>query len=123
MRRLFLAAALLLAVVAAGCSRDPKVLSAKYIETGNKYFNRREYREASIMYRRALQKDLKSPDAYYRLGLTDLELHNWSDAARSLQRAAQLDPSNADAASKLADLYFANYLSNQKANAADLNEV
>ena len=123
MRRFFLAAALLLAALAAGCSRDPQVLSAKYIETGNKYFNRREYREASIMYRRALQKDLKSPDAYYRLGLTDLELHNWSDAARSLQRAAQLDPNNADAASKLADLYFAHYLSNQKANASDLNEV
>ena len=66
------AAALLLPllVLLVSCSRDPKSLVA----TGNKYFDRGKYKEASIMYRRALQKDRKSADAWYRLGLVDSKL-------------------------------------------------
>src|SRR5579884_4433677 len=88
---------------AASCSRDPKTLVAN----GNKYFERQKYHEASIMYRRALQKDRKNAEAWYRLGLVDLRTGQFGDAAGALTRAAQLDPSNSDASSKLADLYFA----------------
>ena len=56
------------------------------------------------MYRRALQKDLRFGEAYYRLGLTDLKLQAYSDAARALRRAVELQPNNTDAATKLADM-------------------
>jgi tetratricopeptide (TPR) repeat protein len=57
------------------------------------------------MYRSALKQDLRSGEAYYRLGLTDLKLSAYGDAARMLVRAVELQPENADAAAKLSNLY------------------
>jgi len=56
------------------CSRDPNVAKKRYLENGNKYFARGKFKEASIMYRNALQKDLQYGPAYYHLALTDLKL-------------------------------------------------
>src|SRR5579863_5638098 len=98
---------LALLLLGAACSRDPKVQAQRYLDNGNKFFAKSKYKEASIMYRRALQKDLRFGEAYYRLGLTDLKLGSFGDAARMLQRAVDLQPTNADAATKLADLFTA----------------
>ena len=32
------------------CSRDPNVVKKRYYESGNKYFDRGRYKEASIQY-------------------------------------------------------------------------
>ncbi len=93
-------------VILASCSRDPKAQAQRYLDNGNKFFAKAKYKEASIMYRRALQKDLRFGDAYYRLGLTDLKLAAFGDASKMLRRAVELQPTNADAATKLADLYL-----------------
>lgn len=99
---------LLLPVVffVASCSRDPKVQAQRYVENGNKFFEKGKYKEASIMYRRALQKDLKFGEAYYRLALTEINLASYGDAVRALRRAVELQPDNADASVKLADIYM-----------------
>jgi tetratricopeptide (TPR) repeat protein len=99
---------LLLPVVffVASCSRDPKVQAQRYVENGNKFFEKGKYKEASIMYRRALQKDLKFGEAYYRLALTEINLAAYADAVRALRRAVELQPDNADATIKLADIYM-----------------
>src|SRR6476620_1883970 len=81
----------------ASCARDPKVQAQRYLDNGNKFFSKAKYKEASIMYRRALQKDLRFGEAYYRLALTDLKLQNYGDAVRMLLRAVELEPNNADA--------------------------
>src|SRR6202142_2188152 len=91
----------------ASCSRDPKVQAQRYVENGNKFFGKGKYKEASIMYRRALQKDLRDGEAYYRLALADLKLASYGDAVRALRRAVELQPQNSDAAVKLADVYMA----------------
>src|SRR6267378_7405557 len=70
-RKLLLLLPLMLTV--ASCSRDPKVQAQRYLANGNKFFEKTKYKEASIMYRRALQRDLRFGEAYYRLGLTDLK--------------------------------------------------
>ena len=101
-----LLASLSLLLIVASCSRDPKAQAQRYVENGNKFFDKGKFKEASIMYRRALQKDLRFGEAYYRLGLTDLKLANYGDAARMLRRAVELEPANADAATKLADLFL-----------------
>jgi tetratricopeptide (TPR) repeat protein len=101
-----LAAAFLLLLILAACSRDPKVQAQRYVDNANKFFAKGKFKEASILYRRALQKDLRFGEAYYRLGLTDLKLGAYGDAAHMLQRAVDLQPTNADAATKLADLYM-----------------
>ena len=91
---------------AASCSRDPQVQAKRYVENGNKFFDKAKYKEASIMYRRALQRDLRDGEAYYRLGLADIKLGTFADAVRALHRAVELEPKNSDAATKLADIYL-----------------
>jgi len=88
----------------ASCSRDPKVQARRYVENGNKFYEKSKFKEASIMYRRALQKDLRFGDAYYRLALADIKLAAFGDAVRALRRAVELEPDNADAAVKLSDI-------------------
>ena len=75
------------------------------------------------MYRRALQKDLRYGEAYYRLGLTDLKLQSYSDAARMLLRAVELQPNNTDATTKLADLYMVAALQGGPQTTAILKEI
>src|SRR5260370_32969643 len=75
---------------AASCSRYPNVIKARYLQNGNKYFEKGKYKEASIMYRTALQKDAKFGEAYYRLALTDLKMEQPFSAVQSLRRAVEL---------------------------------
>ena len=94
----------LLLLLLASCNRDPKVQAQRQLEQANKFFSRQKYKEAAIMYKRALQKDMRFGEAYYRLGLTELKLQSYGDAARWLRRAVELQPTNTDAIAKLADL-------------------
>ncbi len=97
---------LLIVMLMASCSRDPKAQAQRYLENGNKFFEKAKYKEASIMYRRALQKDLRFGEAYYRLALVSLKLASYGDAVRSLRRVVELQPKNTDAIAKLADIYM-----------------
>ena len=63
-----------------------------YVEKGNAFFDRGEYREASLNYRKALQKDPKSGEAYHRLGLSEWKQGNAADAFQALSFAVQLSP-------------------------------
>jgi tetratricopeptide (TPR) repeat protein len=105
LRYVFLA----LVIVLAGCSRDPVAQSQRLVESGNRFYGKGKFREASIMYRRALQKNQKNGDAYYHLGLVSLKLGQGNDAAQALRRALTLPPVNPDAPVKLADLYWYYY--------------
>src|SRR5260221_14313424 len=101
---------LLLLAVGVSCSRDPNVIKARYLQNGNKYFEKGKYKEASIMYRTAMQKDAKFSEAYYRLALTDLKMEQPFSAVQSLRRAGELlkpdEPERKDARVKRADGYL-----------------
>jgi tetratricopeptide (TPR) repeat protein len=97
----------LLLLVLASCDRDPKVQAQHQLDNGNKFFAKAKYREASILYRKAIQKDGRFGEAYYRLALTELKLGNYGDALKGLRRAVELQPTNTDAITKLGDLYLA----------------
>jgi tetratricopeptide (TPR) repeat protein len=107
----------------AACNRDPRAMGDKCVASGNKYFQNGKYKEASILYRRALQFDPKSAEAYYRLGLVDLALRDYGDAARALERATSLEPGNEDATVALAELYITAYAANPQANKHSLEEA
>ncbi|MEK7404324.1 MAG: tetratricopeptide repeat protein [Acidobacteriota bacterium] len=111
MRTRFLPAVVLLLAAALSCSRDPEVVKRKYLESGNRYFDKGQYKEASIMYRQALRKDARYGEAYYRFGLTQLRLGRPPEAARSLRRAVETLPANSayltDSKTQLADIYLA----------------
>ena len=104
-----MAAAGLIIALIASCSNDVGTLRKKYLDSGNKYFGNEKYKEASIMYRRALQKDMRFGEAYYRLGLSELKLGRPVDAMRALQRAVELDPKNLEAPARLAEIYLTFY--------------
>src|SRR5580658_5866755 len=72
------------------CSRDPNVLKAKYLQSGNKYFDAGRFKEASIMYRKSIEADRKYGPAYYHLALTDLKLGQVAGAVPMLRRAHEL---------------------------------
>jgi tetratricopeptide (TPR) repeat protein len=115
-----------LAVWLAACNTDPKAASKRYVANGNKYFSRGQYKEASILYRRALSKDLRSPEAWYRLGLVNANLGDLPEARKDFSRAMELDPANQDAVVQLGDLDLAFYLLDPPGGRvflADLTEI
>ena len=109
----------------AGCTRDPKVRAQRYINNGNKFFDKGDFKGASIMYRGALKEDRRSGEAWYRLSLTDLKLYAYGDAFKALLNTIELQPNNADAKAKLAQLYLLSAIQNQNAErkADDLNNA
>ena len=110
--RLLTTLALLFAFVS--CSSDPDARKKKHLTNGNKYFDNGKYKEASIMYRRALKEDMRFGEGWYKLGLTELKMGRPGEAANALRRAVELQPENSDAHSKLADLYLTAYLADTK---------
>ena len=107
----------------AGCSFDPKVAAKKYVTNGNKYYDRGKYKEASIMYRRALSKDMRNADAWYRLGLTNMKLSILPEARRDFLRAMELDPNNTDAVVKLGEIDLVYYMADSRGNKALLGDI
>ena len=116
-------AASLCVFVLASCSRDPNVVKVKYLQNGNKYFERGRYKEASIMYRNALAKDRMYGPAYYKLAQTEMKLGQIPQAVRDLRRAMELikppAPDHWDAGVKLADIYLAVSREKQHLDEAD----
>jgi tetratricopeptide (TPR) repeat protein len=93
------------------CNRDPNVAKRRYVESGNKYFDRGRYKEASIQYRNAIKLDPHYGEAHYRLALTDLKLptREYVAAVRELRRSVELigpaDPHHWDSVVKLTEIY------------------
>ncbi len=93
------------------CTRDPNVAKVRYLESGNKYFAKGKYKEARIMYKDALQKDQRYGPAYYKLGLTALQLGSAAEAVQALRRSLELlpptDPDHWNAGIRLSEIYLA----------------
>lgn len=123
MKTRILHALLLSLCLLAACNRDPEAAKRKYVENGNKYFEREKYKEALIMYRKAIQQDAKYGEAYYRSGLAELKVQNFAQALRNFQRAVENQPGNLDAHVKLANIYLTAYTSNPKRANALLGEL
>ena len=112
MRSIRLVAVMLAVLVGlASCSRDPNVVKKRYLESGNKYFDKGRYKEASIQYRNALKRDQKYGAAYYKLALVSLRVGDTGGAASALRRAVELIPKDQpdywDATVKLSEVYLA----------------
>ncbi len=113
MRRLLCIALIVFAGIS--CSRDPEVVKRKYLQSGNRYFEKGKYKEAYIMYRNALKKDARYSEAYYRVGLTELRMGEPLAALRDMRRAADTDPkfTNPDARVQAGNLVTSAYVMNE----------
>ena len=93
------------------CSRDPNVAKKHYLDNGNKYFDRGNYKAAAIMYRNAIQKDQRYGAAHYHLALTYLKLAQIQPAVHELRVSVELlkpaaGPDYWDSVVKLSEIYL-----------------
>src|ERR1017187_6485851 len=112
MRSIRLVAVILAVLVGlASCSRDPNVVKKRYLESGNKYFEKGRYKEASIQYRNALKRDPKYGAAHYKLALVSIKTGDIGGAVSSLRRALEAtdlpDHDKWDVVIRLSDLLVA----------------
>lgn len=125
--RLVLTAVLLsLSLSLVACHTDPVAVSKKYVASAGKYYARGQYKEASILYRRALAKNLRSAEAWYGFGLVNVKTNELSEARKDFSRAMELDPANQDAAVEVGNLDLAFYLLDPhggRAYLADLKDI
>lgn len=96
--------------VLASCSQS----SEKLVASANKWHDKKQYQEASILYQKAISKDKLNAEAYYREGLNLLDDRKVSEAVSFLRRAVDLKPTNVDAETKLAEIYLTAYQSDPK---------
>jgi tetratricopeptide (TPR) repeat protein len=75
----------------------------EHVEKGNQCFAQKQLSSAENEYRQAIQIDPDFADAYYRLGLLQIQEYPTA-SAQSLARAIDLDPKNLDARLHLGDL-------------------
>ncbi len=98
-------AILVVLLAASGCrsSRD-------YLAEADRLFAAKKYPEAILIYRKAIQKDPRSADAYYQLGLAQRANANYAAAYESFTRAITLNPDLSSAQIELGNLYLGDYL-------------
>lgn len=99
----------LILVLFLSCASNPEAQKGKLLATGNAYLERGKFREASLLFRRAIQVDRRYGEAYYRLGVAESSLGRYAEALRAFQRAVDLLPDNSEAFDRLADLYLTAY--------------
>jgi tetratricopeptide (TPR) repeat protein len=87
-----------------GCSRDPNVRKRKYLESGQSYFDKGQYREAEIQFENAIQIDSRFAEAHYKLALAALKIGDARTAAQELLTTVQIQPENYDAQLDLTNL-------------------
>lgn len=93
-------------VVSSACG----VSKQSYLVKGNALYAAGKYEDASLNYRKAIQKDPNFGEAYYRLGLTAVKLSQGQLAYEALFHAVQLLPENIDAKEQFGDICLSFYL-------------
>lgn len=80
------------------------------MQSAKKYFDSGKYDDAIILYKKAIQKEPKSGEAYYRLALADLKIGKIPDAYQALSAASTFSADNEEIQSVFADFCFELYL-------------
>ena len=101
-------AAFLLSTISCGLS------SRRAFDRGTKLYEKGQYAESSIEFRKAIQKDPKLGEAYLKLGLAELKQGRTETAAAVLNQAMLLMPDRAEPKSELAQLYIQSFIADPR---------
>src|SRR5689334_22303 len=102
-RRAALISALVgLSIALCGCS--PQASEARYLASGKKMMEKKDYPRALIQFTNAVKVMPKDAEAHYQLALALLASRNYLASLKELNQAVQLDPKHRDAQLKLAEL-------------------
>ena len=91
-------------IIQAGCARSPEAQEARYLESGKRMIEKKDYARALIQFRNASKVMPKDAEPYYQAGLVYLERRDWLTAYASLKKAVDLNPKHQQAQLKLAEL-------------------
>lgn len=100
MRTTSCVAVLLMATMVAACKSDPQATARELLEKGNQLSSRKQYPEAIIEYRRAIQADPRLGPARLQLAFAYAATGDGLNALREYVRAADLMPEDRDAQAK-----------------------
>jgi tetratricopeptide (TPR) repeat protein len=114
------AAVCVLAALLTGCSRDPSVRKQKYLESGQRYYDKGQYREAEIQFENAIQVDSRFADAHYKLALAATKLQQWPTAYQELLTTVQIQPEHYAAHLDMANLLISSGHFNEAKEQLDL---
>ena len=101
---------ILCALVLTGCGRN----AASYVAKGNKYLAEKKYDDAMLQFRKAVQLDRKNGEAYYGMGLIDVQQRDFSQAYDMLTLAAEFSPQRREVATALGDLTWSIYIADNR---------
>ena len=88
---------LCLALGGTSCASNPDEAKRKAVESGDRYVASRNFNEAIIEYRRAIQNDALFGEAHSKLAKTYLAIGDGNSAYGEIMRAADLLPDDVDA--------------------------
>jgi tetratricopeptide (TPR) repeat protein len=92
---------------AIACGKDPSVAKKEHLDNGNRLYERKQYAEAAIEFRNAVQVDEKFAEARVRLAQTYEQLGDSPNALREYLRAADLLPQDAEIQVKASEYLLA----------------
>lgn len=101
---------MVVAIALTGCGRDP----AAYVARGNRYLAEKKYDDAMLQYRKAAQLDRKNGEAYYGMGLVDVQQGDITQGYEFLTLATQFSPQRREATVTLGDLTWSIYTADDR---------
>ena len=111
-RRSIFVSAGILPLILASC--DLAVRSPLQVtEKGREFYAQRKYADASLQFRKAIQKDSRFSSAFLGLGLSELRQGHWEPAFDALNQAVLWGPNDVEPKIQLADLCIMAYLADR----------
>ncbi|MFC1885833.1 tetratricopeptide repeat protein [Thermodesulfobacteriota bacterium] len=92
-------------VICLGCSSDTEQKNAHF-EKGKAFFEQKDYKNAELEFKNAVQIDPTFVAAYEKLSETHIKLGNAREAFSAIRQVVELDPANMDAQLKLATFFL-----------------
>jgi tetratricopeptide (TPR) repeat protein len=103
----------LVLIVSAGLSVSCRQTPQQYAAKGNAFYDAGRFDDAIINYKKAVQRDAKFGEGYFRLGLADLKTGHASEAYGALTTANKLLPDRLDVKATLADFLLVGYFNSK----------
>ncbi len=112
---LFTLLSLLLALAFAACS-NPEKTKAEHLQRGEQYLKDKQFQEAALEFRNALQLDERLAAAHWGLAQAYEGQEQFLPAVQELRRTVELDPNHSDAAVRLGNYLIIAFQGNRDAN-------
>ena len=87
------------------------------VDKGHEFYAQGKYADASLQFRKAIQRDSKCAGAHLGLGLSEAKQSHWEQAYAALSQAATLAPGDDQAKIQLANLCLMAYLGDRNRRA------